>query len=116
MTYHTHNKLLLFKQAILNNKLSLNEETVYISGERFEKGGYDAAQHLLSSGRLPKALICAYDDMAFGAVKLFNEKGIHIPSDVKIISFDNISIFRSLAVIGRVFGQKSRRAYGKQRA
>lgn len=27
----------------------------------------------------------------FGAVKLFNEKGIHIPSDVKIISFDNIS-------------------------
>lgn len=87
----THNKLLLFKQAILNNKLSLNEETVYISGERFEKGGYDAAQRLLSSGRLPKALICAYDDMAFGAVKLFNEKGIHIPSDVKIISFDNIS-------------------------
>ncbi|MFA9455358.1 LacI family DNA-binding transcriptional regulator [Halalkalibacter sp. AB-rgal2] len=40
---------------------------------------------------LPTAFFCECDYMAISAIKSFLELGIHIPNDVSIIGFDNIS-------------------------
>ena len=57
---------------------------------RFEKGGCAAARALYSHGALPEAIICAYDDMALGAMRFFHDNGISVPDDIKVIGMDNI--------------------------
>ena len=57
---------------------------------RFEKGGCAAARALYSRGALPEAIICAYDDMALGAMRFFHDNGISVPDDIKVIGMDNI--------------------------
>ena len=41
-------------------------------------------------GSVPRALICAYDYLAIGAVRALTESGYRIPEDVAIIGMDDI--------------------------
>ena len=66
------------------------EKYISVSELRFEKGGYAAAKALYQRGSLPDALICAYDDLALGAMRFFYENGISVPEKIKIIGMDNI--------------------------
>lgn len=67
-------------------------KTVFESKERFEKAGTDCAEQILSSPTPFSAIICAYDDIAFGVIKHLTEQGIRIPEDISVIGFDNISV------------------------
>ena len=57
--------------------------------ERFEEGGYLRALELLEEKELPTAVLASYDQMAFGVMRAFREKGIEIPKDISIVGFDN---------------------------
>lgn len=70
-------------------KLPLRSEFVKIGSERFETGGYQYAQKLLKENKLPTAVFCAYDQMAYGAMKAFGEHGLRIPEDISVVGFDN---------------------------
>lgn len=70
-------------------KLSLYSEFVKIGSERFETGGYQYAQKLLKEKTLPTAVFCAYDQIAYGAMKAFWEHGLRIPEDISVVGFDN---------------------------
>ncbi len=61
-----------------------------LSQERFEKGGYAATEELIASGHLPRALICAYDYMAIGAIRCAINHGLRIPEDIAIVGMDDI--------------------------
>lgn len=87
---HTAAKLCAFKNAAAEIFGGAEEKYIYVGEERFEKGGYKAAETLFSSGTLPEALICAYDDMALGAMRFLSDKGISVPEQIKIIGMDNI--------------------------
>lgn len=87
---HTASKLSAFERISGEVFGGADEKYIYVSGERFEKGGYNAAMALYSSGTLPEALICAYDDMALGAMRFLSDKGISVPKQIKIIGMDNI--------------------------
>lgn len=63
---------------------------VSVTEERFEKGGYLAADRLISSGNLPEAVICAYDYMAYGAMRRFKDAGLEIPSDILVAGMDDL--------------------------
>lgn len=63
---------------------------VTVSEERFEKGGYLAMDQLLQRQELPKAVICAYDHMAIGAIKRLSEAGLRVPKDMLVAGMDNI--------------------------
>lgn len=69
--------------------LPLCSEYVKIGSDRFETGGYDYAQKLLKEKELPTAVICAYDQIAYGAMKAFWEHGLRIPEDISVVGFDN---------------------------
>lgn len=58
--------------------------------ERFEQGGYLRALELLKEKELPTAIFACYDQIAFGAIRAFQEYGIRVPEDISIIGFDNI--------------------------
>ncbi|MGH3516474.1 MAG: LacI family DNA-binding transcriptional regulator [Haloechinothrix sp.] len=51
--------------------------------------GYHGVRRLLDEGRRPRALICANDRLALGAYQALQEKGLRIPDDVSVVSFDD---------------------------
>ena len=51
--------------------------------------GHEAGRRLLAAGRLPKAIICLNDRLAFGVCRAITELGLRIPDDVSVVSFDD---------------------------
>ena len=62
-----------------------------VSTRRFEEAGIDGAQQLLASGVPFTALVCAYDNIAYGAIKELQRHGLSVPKDVSVIGMDNLS-------------------------
>nr|WP_315215396.1 LacI family DNA-binding transcriptional regulator [uncultured Duganella sp.] len=52
-------------------------------------GGWSAAKELMESGYACTALFCANDEMAVGALSYFQEAGIHVPSELSVIGYDD---------------------------
>ena len=63
---------------------------------RVQEVGFSAAHervmHLLDSGLMFDALFCGTDWLAMGALAALHERGVHVPADVKVIGFDDVSI------------------------
>lgn len=68
---------------------------IYEGDFRFE-GGRLAASRVLAGKQMPTAVIVANDLMALGAMQEFKAAGLHIPQDISIVGFDDIS-FASLS-------------------
>ena len=65
------------------------ELTACIDGYWARDGGRSAASILLEGGeRLPDAIVCGNDDMAFGVMESLRDAGIRIPEDVLVTGFD----------------------------
>ncbi|MDO9415064.1 LacI family DNA-binding transcriptional regulator [Pararhizobium sp.] len=72
------------------------------------QGGYDATTTILASGSRPDVLITATDSMAIGAYRAIREKGLSIPADLAVISFNDIPaaqfLVPSLSTV-KIFGE-----------
>ncbi|MBR2311376.1 MAG: LacI family DNA-binding transcriptional regulator [Oscillospiraceae bacterium] len=86
----TTRKLLHFQNVLNKQGLVYNENFVQIAGQRFEPGGYMAMEKLLQSQELPRAVICAYDAMAIGALRCLADHGLRVPEDIAILGMDDI--------------------------
>ncbi len=78
------------RQSLEEHGLTLDESYVSISSERFEEGGYRAMQALFDNGRVPRAVICSYDNMAIGAIRCICDRGLSVPDDVAVLGMDDI--------------------------
>lgn len=65
---------------------------IITSDSRFEKAGEEGVDRLIAEKRQFTALICAYDNIAFGAMKQLKRYGLRVPEDVSVIGMDNISM------------------------
>ena len=54
--------------------------------------GYQATQQILDSHPEITALICMNDRLSFGAYQALHERGLHVPDDISIASFDDDEI------------------------
>jgi LacI family transcriptional regulator, galactose operon repressor len=52
--------------------------------------GLRHAQELIQSGRLPRALVCANDELALGALSAARMHGIRVPEELAVTGWDNI--------------------------
>ena len=52
--------------------------------------GAEAMRYLLSLEHPPDAIFCFNDLLALGAMSVLHEAGLHIPSDVAVVGFDDI--------------------------
>ena len=79
-------------------------DDVFIVTSRFEQAGEDGAKTMLESGVKYTAVICAYDDIAFGAIKYLKTQGLSVPEDISVIGIDNLKVSKyfetSLTTIG----------------
>lgn len=53
---------------------------------------YESVTALLREGRTFDALFCGTDWLAMGALAALHERGVHVPADVKVVGFDDVSI------------------------
>ncbi|GGH79861.1 DNA-binding LacI/PurR family transcriptional regulator [Pullulanibacillus pueri] len=63
----------------------------YTSDYSFE-GGYQTAKLIISENKIPSAFFVANDIMALGVLGALREHSIAIPTDTKIVGFDNIEM------------------------
>jgi LacI family transcriptional regulator len=82
-------RFLGFKDALLKNKLSI-QDSFFVPGGFTEKSGYYGFTRLMNQNRKPEAIFAANDMMAVGAYKAAMSLKIRIPKDVAIVGFDNI--------------------------
>lgn len=86
----TYNKQKAFLEA--SNKFSFGSVSVYESPLRFEEAGVDGIKHFESENIPYTALVCAYDNIALGAIKQLKVLGKTVPKDVSVIGIDNITV------------------------
>ena len=88
-----HNRLMGYRQELVNNDLIFDE--VYVrNGDYTEESGYAEMQALLSMPVRPSAVFAANDLMAIGAMSAVINEGLRIPQDIAIIGFDDIPAAR----------------------
>jgi len=80
-----------FRRALEESGLELVEELVEI-GDLTERGGYEAAQRLLSLSSPPTAIVACNDLMALGAIRAARERGLIVGEDIAITGFDDIPL------------------------
>ena len=61
------------------------------------EGGYQLARDMLAGAGFPEILVTANDNMAIGAYRAIMEKGLSIPRDIGVASFNDIPAAQFLA-------------------
>lgn len=56
-----------------------------------EQDGFAAITTQIKEGKLPRAIFCANDDLARGAIRALREAKIHVPDEVAVAGFDDSS-------------------------
>lgn len=54
------------------------------------EAGREAMEQILAKGPAPRAIACASDELAMGAMYHCREKGLRVPQDVAFVGFDDI--------------------------
>ena len=83
-------KLEVFKSVMKELNSQLNDSHIAISDTGFEDGGYEAMSRLLSCKTPPRAVVCAYNYMAIGAMRCLKDRHLSVPDDVAILGMDDI--------------------------
>ena len=66
-------------------------------GYYFASGGAKVIDELLTAGRaLPRAIVCANDQTAFGVMSALRKHGLSVPDQVAVTGFDDIPLARHL--------------------
>ena len=65
-------------------------------GDFTTAGGRLVAGRILGTRRAPRALVCANDQMAIGAMGALQDAGMNVPGDVAVTGFDGIQLGRHL--------------------
>ena len=69
----------------------LGDHIQVTTGDGFNiDAGRAAMEQLLSSGAPPRAVVCASDEMAMGAMRQVRSRGLSIPGDIAFVGIDDI--------------------------
>lgn len=78
-----------YKQALESAGLRFDEQLLVEANYTVESGKAAAAQ-LMELNERPTAIFCFDDEMAIGVMKLLQQQGVSIPSDISVMGFDDI--------------------------
>ena len=84
----TRYKARIFAKAM---GIAENDSCMIESSHRFEKAGEEGVKELLRRQIDCSAIICAYDNIAFGAIRQLKSQGFRIPEDYSVVGIDNIN-------------------------
>lgn len=86
---YSNKRLDIFKKVCSEHGITDNEVRIYY-GDYWYGPTKAAIKEVITSRKLPKAVICANDSMAIAAMEEFVAHGIHIPNDIIVTGFDGI--------------------------
>ena len=92
-----------YEQALVDAGLQVRP-TWFVPADFTISGAYHAAKQVLGDPRnSPTAIVCASDEMGFGAIMAAKDLGLRVPEDVSIIGMDNhdMSEFFGLTTINQ---------------
>ena len=87
---HTAYKLGLCKKAMRRHGLAVKDEYFVTTEARFAASGEVGMRELIERGKIPSAIVAAYDQIAFGAMRYATERGYKIPDDISFVGIDDI--------------------------
>jgi DNA-binding LacI/PurR family transcriptional regulator len=82
-----------YKSVLERNNLPYDENLVFIA-DRTPESGYQTMQALLKIKPLPSAVFIASDTVALGSLNALYENGIHVPQELAVVGFDDITLAR----------------------
>lgn len=86
-----------FLDTLAKNRIAFDHKH-YFHGNYREESGYQAVKIFILSNSLPEVLVCANDEMAFGAIRALEENNIKIPQDVSVTGYDDGSLAQMLGL------------------
>lgn len=87
----SEDRLAGYRNALAQNGFPYDEKLV-TQGSWNPRSGYLMAKMLLRAKNRPTAIVCANDQMAFGAIKAAKEARLAVPDDLAVVGFDNIPL------------------------
>lgn len=91
-----------YRKALRDAGVRLNNRRVVLYGDSESDSdasmetdfrcGCELARKLLESDYLPDAVVAVNDMIAIGVLKYLEREGVHVPRDISVIGFDDISI------------------------
>jgi LacI family transcriptional regulator len=72
----------------------LSQDGLCVSGDFSYESGVVAASGLLALDTPPTAIIASNDQMTLAALDTANQRGLKVPGDLSLISFDNTPVVR----------------------
>ncbi|MBC7333408.1 MAG: LacI family DNA-binding transcriptional regulator [Actinobacteria bacterium] len=88
-------KLLGYKKALIDNGIPVKEDYIKIAYWKKSKA-YEATRELLSMDNKPEAIYCMNANMLIGCLRYLNEKGVKVPDDVAVLTFDDYDYVSAL--------------------
>lgn len=82
-----------FRRALAGRQVA--DPAVY-HGDFTTAGGRRVAERIIAAGPVPRALVCANDQTAIGAMAALQHAGLSVPGDVAVTGFDGIQLGRHL--------------------
>jgi DNA-binding LacI/PurR family transcriptional regulator len=102
-----------YRAAMSRHGLGEADQLV-VHGDFTKPGGAKALARLAEGGQLPRAVFCANDMMALGAIEAAHGFGLSVPEDLAVAGFDDIdaaSLVRpSLTTVGHSAGELGAKA------
>mgnify|MGYP004579774067 FL=1 len=83
-----------YKNALQESNIEFREEFTYFHNLKVETG-YTGVIEMLNRGVSPKAIVCASDEIAMGAINALRDKGLKVPEDVSVVGFNDIDLARA---------------------
>ncbi len=78
-----------YQRAMIEAGLKHESYRAYFTAFTVE-GGHRAAQQALAETTLPTAFFAANNFIAIGAIRLLRERGLSVPDDISVVSFDDL--------------------------
>jgi len=80
-----------YRKAMKEARLPVKPEWI-VEGEFLQESGYRAMSFFMNQSDRPTALIIIDDIITFGVLRGLSELGFHVPDDLCLVSFNNISL------------------------
>ncbi len=82
-------RLDVFRKVMAENGLPCPDDIISY-GDFWSIPARNAAERIVASGHIPRAVICANDLMAINVMSVFREHGYTVPDDVMVTGFDGV--------------------------
>ncbi|WP_099363236.1 LacI family DNA-binding transcriptional regulator [Fredinandcohnia onubensis] len=80
-----------YERALKEFNLPIRDEWIYHTKELEFQNGVQAMRVMFQLAEKPTAVFAVSDTLAIGALKGINGNGLHVPNDIALVGFDNIS-------------------------